>query len=492
MSRLLVLMVLLAAIASAQTCTMLTPSNCSNSIGPSGGPTLRAWITGLNTSLPATALNVAGTPQPKTILSGNVVFASQSYMVSDPATCPTSGICVYNNATVIDNWIDSLVTAPPNGVGLTSVDLNIWIGPLFESSQYLAGGLNYCGTYGTCYAGGAYAGWYAASLGTYDAMFAHLASAWPGVKVRVAPMISGDVMGVCGITHNSYTEAQVAACLVPAFAAAVKRWHVDDMTAWHENCGIAALVLGAATGNTNGCAMTIGDVDAFLTSMSVAIRATSKNASVRVGFGNLLSDAQGACPTGPASGYPAGNANAWCDLYTNLMPAGTIDFGGIDMYPVTSVPPASYGTTLANYATMVGNVTAISKPVVMNESSAMRWTNTSGASGEGGTYWGCAADEWRTDGSFMAWANAVPGAWAPANGVSIFSIMPIEELLMTTTDTANNHCTSGSTYETLLSQKLAAGKTVSPLGLQYAALAAGWNTSMQGTAHLSGVAHIGH
>ena len=474
----------LAASGLAQVCTLLTPSNCSNSIGPGGGPTLQAYVTGLAASLPAALQAAAPTSQPKTILSGQVIFASQSYMTQDPATCPASGACYFNNPTVIDNMIDSLVTPWPNGAGLKSVDINLWVGPLFESSQYLS----YCGTYGTCYTPTANAAWYTASLGTYDTMFAHLAAAWPGVRVRIAPMLSPDAVTLCGLTPV-YTEASLLACLAPLWAAMANRWRIDDMTVWHENCGVATLLLGAETGNTNGCGLTIGDEDAMLVSLAATVRATSRNGSIRIGAGAMITDTAGACPAGPASGYPAANTNSWCDWYTNLLPAGTLDFGGLDAYPVPAVPAANYGVTLANYAASAAHVTAIGKPVVANESSAFRWTN--GASGEGGTYWGCAADEWRADGTFAAWASAVPGAWAAANGLSIFSLFPIEPLLLTSTNTAYNHCTATDLYEKGLSLKLAAGKIVSPLGLLYAAMA-GWNTSLQGVAHLSGVAHLGH
>jgi hypothetical protein len=92
----------------------------------------------------------------------------------------------------------------------------------------------------------------------------------------------------------------------------------------------------------------------------------------------------------------------------------------------------------------------------------------------------------------MAWARAVPGAWAPANGVSVYSIYPIEPLLMTTADPNNNHCVAGDGYEVLLSNALAGGPMLSPLGMSYGAMAAGWNTSLQGNARLTGRAHLGH
>ena len=401
-------------------------------------------------------------------------------MTYDPHTCPVSGTCQYNNPTIIDNFIDSLVMAPPRGAGLKSVDINLWVSPLFESAQYTAN----CATYGVCYTPtSSNQTWFSHGLSTYDTVFAHLASSWPNVKVRIAPMFSGDTMNMCGITQNSFTELQVQQCAAPLWAAMVARWHVDDMTVSHEPCGVFYVVLGSETGNTNGCVMSVSDMDTFITYTAAAVRAKSQNTSVRIGAGAIVTDAAGSCP---------GSQNFWCDWYTNLMPSGVLDFGGIDMYPVSSVPVANYNNTLATYATMANHVTSIGKAVVANESSAMRWLNTSGPGSEGNTYWGCAASEWMTDGTFMAWAVAVPGAWAPAKGIQIYSIFPIEPLLLTTTDINNNHCTTGDGYQTLLSGALAGGTVLSPLGTLYGAMAAGWNTSLQGNAHLTGRANMGH
>jgi hypothetical protein len=462
----------------AQTCTILDPLNCGTTGVYAGPPTLESFVAGLSTAFPTALANAAGLPQPRVIYSREIVPASQSFMIYDPRTCPASGTCLYNNPTVIDNWIDSLVDAPPNGVGLTSVDLNLWVGPLFQSSQYLASGLNYCGTYGACYSFGANATWYSNGLSTYDQVFAHLANK-AGIKIRIAPMISGDVLIACGIQQNSFTELQVEQCLVPLLAAMVKRWHVDDDTVIHEPCGVLAEVLGT----TPNCAMSVSDLDTFIQHAAAAVRVTSQNSAIRIGAGALNSDATGTCP---------GSLNFWCDWYTNLMPAGVLDFGGIDLYPNVAVPVANYNDTLASYAAMAAHVVAIGRPVTMNEASGMRWENPAGAGGEANTYWGCGASEWYTDGTMQAWSRAIPGVWAAANGISIVSVFPTEDLMLLSTDTASNHCATGDGFEANLSAALADGPLVSFAGQEYAVLAAGWNTSLQGHARLTGRGNLGH
>ena len=466
-----------------QTCTILAPSGCGTAGPLAGPPTLQGYVGGLSTALPSTLAGAARSPQPRLTYSGEIVPASQSFMVYDPHSCPGSGTCLYNNPAVIDNWIDSLVDAPPNGMGLRSVDLNLWVGPLLQSKEYnpasvVAGGLNYCGTYGTCYgATDAAAAWHLNGLTTYDQMFAHLA-AKNGVKVRIAPMLSGDVLAACGIQQNNFTEPQVERCVLPLWTAMVKRWHVDDDTVIHEPCGVLALVLGTAP----NCAMSVSDLDEFIQHAAAAVRVTSQNPAIRIGAGALNSDATGTCP---------GIQNFWCDWYTNLMPSGVLDFGGIDLYPVVSVPVANYNETLASYAAMLAHATAIGIPVMANESSAMRWENSAGAGGEAYTYWGCGATEWYTDGTWQAWARAVPGAWASANGLSLFSLFPTESALLLSDNSASNHCVTADSFEAGLSAALAGGPLVSAAGKEYAVMAAGWNTSLQGRARLTGRAHLG-
>jgi hypothetical protein len=460
-----------------QTCTILTPSNCGTTGALAGPPTLQTFVTGLSTSLPTALRNVAASPQPRILYSAQIIPASASFMTSDPHSCPNSGTCLFNNTTVIDNFIDTLLAAPPNGVGLKSIDMNLWVSPLFQSAQYAAN----CAAYGVCYTPPSfYNDWFTHGLATYDAVFAHIASSWPGVKVRLSPMFSGDTTITCGIAQGvgNFTELQLEQCAAPLWAAMAARWHVDDLTVSHEPCGVFSVVLGTSP----SCVTSVADMDTFIQHTAAAVRAASQNLSIRIGAGALIGDSSGACPS---------SQNFWCDWYTNLMPANVLDFGGIDMYPGVGAS-ANYNNTLATYSAMVQHVTSIGKVVVANEASAMRWSNPAGPGGEPNTYWGCAASEWMTDGTFTAWARAIPGAWAPANGLQLYSIFPIEPLLMTTTDTNDNHCVAGDPYEVLLSEALASGPVLSPLGTLYAAKAAGWNTSLQGNAHLTGNAHLGH
>jgi hypothetical protein len=438
-------------------------------------------------ALPTVLAGVANVPQPRLLWSGQVVAANPSFMGNDPTSCPTAGFptCQYNNATVLNNWVDSLVDAPPQGLGLKNLDINVWVTPLFTSRQYNAngnngissGGMNYCGTYGSCYAvtgntgGVSNQAWYYRSLGTLDAMFAHIAA--KGVRVRLAPMFDSTTLAVCGIGtgRGNFTESQLEQCGLPLWAAMAQRWHIDDFTLIHEPCGIMATVMG-----TTGCALSVSDVDTFILHAASAVRATqSQGTGIRTGAGALIAEA--------TAGY-------WADWYTNLL--GSLDFFGWDIYPDTAASSSSYGAHLASYLPYIASALALGKAVVVNESSGFRWAPLASGEGEAGTYWGCASWEWYQDGSKAWWVNAVPGAWAAANGISIFSVFPTEDLMLLTTSQTDNHCTSSDAYMTSLGAALNSGTSISPQGIQYAAMAAGWNTSLQGNAHLTGNAHLGH
>ena len=142
-----------------------------------------------------------------------------------------------------------------------------------------------------------------------------------------------------------FTELQVEQCAAPLWAAMAARWHVDDMTV---ATSLAAYFMWSwsTTGDTNWCS-DVADMDTFIQHTAAAVRASSQNARVRIGAGGLISDAAGACPSARISGATG---------YTNLMPAGVLDFAGIDMYPVTSVPAANYNNTLATYAAMAQHI----------------------------------------------------------------------------------------------------------------------------------------
>lgn len=417
------------------------------------------------------------------ILSAQVVPASQAYMTSDPMTCPNSGTCFYNNPAVIQGYIDSLTNPLPGGAGLTSVDVNVWLGPLFESSQYLAGGSNYCGTYGACYAPSTSspnnAGWYTRSLATYDTMFAYAHAKHLGI--RIAPTPTPDVLSTCGITqgYGNFTELQIEACLIPLYAAVAARYWIDDFTVIHEVCGIWKMELNTSP----NCALSVADTDAFIRNAASAVRAASLNPDIQIGAGAMVSDAGGV----PYSCTNPGNY--WCDWTTVLMPANVLDFGGLDVYPDASAPTSQYySKTLPMYAAMAAQVPS-DKRLWANESGALRWTPLQSGLGEGGTYWGCGYAEWLTDGTFPAWLSSVVASWAPANRFHGWSLFPTEPLIFVTADPNNTHCSPESDgYDPLV---MANAGGVSPGGLMYGAIALGRSAALEGKASITGRARLG-
>jgi hypothetical protein len=464
----------------AQVCTIIAPGNCPTIGTPQAGPpTLQSFVSGAAAALAASSATVAGMPQPRMISSGQVAPASTTFMTFDPMTCPNSGTCNFNNVSVIEKYIDSLTQRPPSGVGMTSLDINIWLGPMFAASQYASA----CAAYGACFTPlPNNASWYARSLATYDAMFAYAAA--KHVLIRIAPAPSGDVLNTCGITTGSgnFTETQLENCLKPLYVVLVERYHIDYDTVIHEPCGVLEMVMGTVP----GCALSVSDADTFIRSTAAAIRATSQYSAIKIGAGAVLTD---------AGGFPYSCANAgnyWCD-WMALLNSGVLDFGGLDVYPDTGIPSSSYFTgTLAKTGTLAAQVPA-GKELWANESSALRWSSVQSSVGEAGTYWGCGYAAWLTNGVFAAWAESVPGAWAPAHGFRGWSLFPTESLMYVSSDPSNTHCSSTSLPADTYDQTAMtfAGQS-SPEGSAFGVVAKGWSAAMEGNAHITGRAHLGH
>ncbi len=450
----------------AQVCTIQNEAVCGTSGTLAGPPTLQNFVQTVGSSMLAGTAGVAGSAQPRMVWSAQLKPASQLYMLNDPRTCggpsPT-GTCNFNNISAIEAYATSLTATPPHGVGLKELDINIWLGPFFEASQWAAACASYGG--GSCSPAinNSTAGWYARSLATYDAVFAWLAA--HNIKVDVAPVITPDVAAACGVVAPGYTEAQLQNCLAPLVAVVAGRYSINNFSVAHEPCGSMPLELGV----TSGCVLSVADMRTLLAALSAAVRATRLNAAMLVGAGAAQQDVGG----GP---YSCANVNYWCDWVTNL--TASLDYYSVHAYPGGDDLP------LTLYGAMAAAVPS-NRIVVADESSALRWGQVAGqGTGEGATIWGCGDMEWVTDGTFAAWARAIPGAWAPAHNIRRWSLFTSDLFIRSTVDHSNNHCTLGSdNYDYWLTSYYG---QVSPSGLMYAALAAGWSEALQGNAHTSG------
>lgn len=447
--------------ASAQLCTLVNQTNCATTGTAAGPPTLKAFVTASAGMFPQILNFAAPLPQPKTILSAEVVNASDTFITSDPRTCPASGSCVYNNLAVGEGYVDSLLKPYPNGAGLKSLDLNVWLGPIMESTQYAS----LCGTTGTCYTPtGSAVAWYSGSLtGFYDPLIAYIRTTYPGTLIRFAPMYTPDVTTLTGITPHAPTLSEVEQSLGPLEAAMVARWHIDYMTPLHEPCGVLALQFGTSP----SCALSVSDWDSLMQYMTPIIRANSTYAGIKVGPGMLVQEGSyiTAC---------AGTLNA------------IVDYCGMDIYPAIGNPGAYFSgvlTTAAGEATTIEAATCQSGSpceVWANESSMLRWGPTSG-SGEGATYWGCGYVEWGHDGTQLGWVQTVPGKWAPANAFKGFSVFDNEMFFYQSNDPNNTHCDGSDNYMPTAMQNVGA---ITQIGLAYN-LAQGQEASVQGTAKVT-------
>ena len=491
-----ILLLLTLGTSAAQTCTVLNYSACPTTGLYAGPPTLQSFVQGASQVLPAAGNAVSGSAQPRMIVTAQLVPAGESYMTADPMTCggnSPGGTCYFNvigdapnyhggAPSGIIGYLYRLSAQPPNGVGLSQVDVNMWMGPLFKASQWNAACAAYGG--GSCSPtiGSTYSTWYLNGLATYDAMFAYAANA--GVLINIAPELTSDVLMACGITKGlgNYTEAQMQNCLAPLIAAATARWNINHVSVLHEPCGVMSLIMNTGT----ACFLGVTDVDTMIAALSVAARwgspgtLTRQNPSMLVGAAATIGDV-GALPYA----CPGAN-NYWCDWTTNL--SGSLDYYALHAYPFQNVNNYT-SKALVDYAAMGASVPA-NRQWLSDESSPLRFAPAGGGS-EGSTYLGCGASEWQTDGTFAWWAENIVGKWAPAAGLKSWSLFPSMPLLYVSSDPNNTHCSQSSdTYPQLAMQHLGDGLTKE--GIVFSQVAHGGTAALEGAAQLTRRTRLGH
>ena len=502
------LMLLSMPFALAAQCNVLSTSGCPTTGSPSGwtgcanaydacgtGPTYQSFVAGASTALPAAGNSVSTLRQPRILLTAQLSPAGVAFMTTDPTSCGGTAntgppTCYYNQIgfapdaaspytgvpTGILGFIYRMKQPSPVGLGLLQIDINGWLGPLFVSSQYLASGLNFCGTYGSCHSAGGYSTWYTNSLATYDAVFSYIVAS--GLVVNWEPTMSGDTKTVCGIpAYGTYTEAQIQSCEAPLEAAAAKRWNINHFSVDHEPCGVQELIYGTG-GN---CYLSVADENTLITALSAAIRATRKNPAMLVGAGAQFTDIGGTPYTCPNAG------NYWCDWVTNLN--GSMDYYAVHAYPITTAS-IYVSQALSVYKAMCQAVPS-NQICLSDESSPLRYEPT-GQSGEGNSVFGCGYTSYLTDGSYAWWIGNVAGTWAPAIGFQQFAEFDTQRLLFLTNDSNNTHCSlSSDLYSKNVMLSLPTSVGVSGEGLEFAAVAGGYTLSVQGKSHISGPSLLG-
>ena len=392
----------------AQPCTISNTTNCPSTGIYAGPPSLPAFLNGAYSSFTGINAFTAAMPQAPVTLSAQLTGLSSTYISSDPRTCPNSGNCVFNNIANEEAYISSMLSPYPAGVGLHSVDINIWMGPFMKASQYAGA----CAAYGTCGAP-AYPNWYQNSLAVYDAVIPYIQSF--GAQVRLAPIPTADVIAACGIARGagSFTEAQVEACMMPLEVVMVERYHIDFISVVHEMCGAMALDF-----NTSGCALSASDGVKLATDLAVAVRANSSYPGILIGVGSGPADDNGDTPMHNCAN--PGPASQWCAWIDSPALQAAIDYMSVHVYPMENgqaIESAGYWTgnawgVLENYSAMLAEIPA-GQIRNVDEASGLRWGN---GGGDAGTVLGCGSLEWLNDGSFAMWTQSVAGAWAQSQG----------------------------------------------------------------------------
>ena len=132
-----------------------TWTGCVNAYDACGtGPTYRSFVNGASTALPWAGNSVSILPQPRMSISAQLFPAGVSVMPTDPTSCGGTAntgppTCYWNQIGYAPN-APSPYTGPAagqlgyaywmtlpvaqGGLGLNTVDVQLWLGPLFVSS----------------------------------------------------------------------------------------------------------------------------------------------------------------------------------------------------------------------------------------------------------------------------------------------------------------------------------------------------------------------
>ncbi len=388
---------------------------------------------------------IAAMPQPKIMvtaqhLPGNLNWVNVGQGACNPSSNDTSA-CTFNNAGVMNNYTDALARA-----GVQAIDINFDPIALSAASQYTGTLPNDCPS-----------GWNCRTLANYDSMIAHAVAV--GIKVRLRPK-PDSVIAPCAL-GTTQTEANLESCLKPLYVAAAARWaaSIDSITLIHEAVGGWGTVLPW---------LTVSIVHTFVNNTAAAVKA--QQSTIKVGAA--------------AETMFAADAPYFSDYVANP----SLDYVGVDLYGSTWDVTQYPTTALATVATWAAAAAANHKEIRVEESARPRWLpSTAPTPGEQYAIEGAGDIDWLNDGVDAAWLDAVV-PWAAAQGFSSFSTFPGCIFLWYTTDHANDNMQIGLFPKNLMSHLTGATAT----GVTYTRLSAWRATALQGNAHLSGRARIGH
>src|ERR1019366_2422909 len=455
--RLLAMALLVSCCAYCQ-CTLWNQATCASVYSGSPNPSLSTFLADVEASFQAIDAATASMPQPKIGLTAQIL----------PAGWLNSSVQTFGPA--INGYMDLLKTK----AGVTTQDVNMWPSVLSSASQYSPGSGDITIT-SDC-AGGATIGKGASvpagtgpatrckALTYYDSMFSHAAA--NGITMRVGFYPPTETITACGLSPapGTFTESQYEHCLIPLIKAAMSRWTtaITAVQVFEEPLD------GMATVQV----FSIADVGAFIRNSSAAVKAIVPGALV------------GVAATQADSGY-------WTDWTTgNVSGAGTpaaLDFLVIDLFGGNCDQSGKqyYHETQWFQSKYLG-ANAGGKPVRVGQSDHPIWCPATGLPQQPYAYLGADDVIWQTSGMQTAWQSTII-KWASAAGIQSFAMFCTLPFFNYTANQSNDNCMSG-TYSVLAMSQL----SPTDAAAAYKTLGQWPGESIQGKAHLTGRARLGH
>jgi hypothetical protein len=459
-------------------CNMTNQAGCGGvyTLPGTPSPSLGTFLAEENASYQAIAASIAGMPQPKMVMSGQITPASGSYL--------PMGVASYGPA--IPTYMHMMATY----AGVTTQDAFVHTASLAASSQYAPGSGDI--TVPTDCAGGVHltlnqavppgSGPLCTMLGYYDQMYQYAAN--NGITMRGGfPGVDASQVTACGLTAGSITESQFEHCFLPLTKAEFARWGAAITRYQVVIEPVGALASVQLFG--------VSDVALIIQDFSTAIKAISPTTKI------------GATATGlsfPITAAPNTDICYWQDwaAVTQLNSACAssatntyqyLDYLGIDIFGGSCDQSANnYATELswfqAHFLTHAANIHNF--PIYVGQSDPPRWCPSTGKATEGNAYLGAGDVVWQTSGLRNAWQSAFT-SWASAVGIQSISLFCTVPWFNYTANQSNDNCSMGSWSKNAMSS-LAPTDAAS----KYLTLGKWWTESLQGNARLTGRAHAGH
>jgi hypothetical protein len=457
-------------------CNMTNQTGCGSvyTLPGTPNPSLAAFLSEENSSYQAISASIAGLPQPKILMSGQVNPANGSYLSTavpsfGPAITAYMGLMAASGVTTQDVFMQTTVLA--------------------ASAQYAPGSGDY--TVPTDCAGGIHlalnqtvpagSGPLCTMLGYYDVMFKYAAN--NGITIRGGFPQDTPQVTACGLTLGSIAESQFEHCILPLTKAEFARWGSQIVR--------YQVVIEPVAGMSGIQLFSISDTALIIQHFSTAIKAISPSTKI------------GAAATGqswPTSSPPYTDVCYWQDwaattqLNSACASAATntyqyLDYLNIDLFGGSCDQSSNaYANELVWFQQHFLSSTANARhfPVFIGQTDPPHWCSIALRPTEPNAYLGAGDAIWKTSGHRNAWQSAFAG-WASAVGIQSVSVFCTVPWFNYTANQSSDNCSSGAWTPQAMSKLAPTDAAAEILTItQWPAV------SLQGNVHLTGKAHLGH